>query len=65
MNVILMSHTADADWLCTIAGRSCYSREPMHDIEQSLDCNEWLRDKIARGMNRSSNTHRSHSPSRE
>jgi thymidylate synthase (FAD) len=49
MNVILMSHTADADWLCTVAGRSCYSREPMHDIEQSLDCSEWLRDKIARG----------------
>lgn len=49
MNVILMSHTADADWLCTVAGRSCYSREPMHDIEQGLDCSEWLKDKIARG----------------
>lgn len=50
MRVILMAHTPDPDWLCTIAGRTCYSPLPMHDIEQGeKGCEAWLADKIERG----------------
>lgn len=50
MKVILMAHTPDPDWVCTTAGRTCYSKLPMHDIEQGeKGCEKWLKDKVERG----------------
>lgn len=50
MKVVLMAHTPAPDWLCTTAGRTCYSPLAMHDIEQDEEgCEAWLADKVRRG----------------